>query len=124
MSTHHEQIETVQSGRRGTKSRFGGSHASRAPRGLIVLNLALLGGLGLVSFAPSADAQSGALVSRVPGDYSVVGGATVGGVSSVIYVLDSANRELIALSWNDSIKSLEGIGYRDLSLDSTGDPDR
>lgn len=127
MSTHHEQNETVQNGRRGSKGRSGGSHGShgsRAPRGLIVLNLALLGGLGLVSFAPSADAQSGVSVSRVPGEYSVVAGASVGGVSSVIYVIDSANREMIALSWNDSIKSLEGIGYRDLSLDSTGDPDR
>lgn len=93
-------------------------------RGLIALNLALLGGLGLVTFAPGAGAQSGNAMSRVRGDYSIVGGASIGGVSSVVYVLDTANRELIALNWNDSTKSLDGVGYRDLSVDATSDPDR
>ena len=96
----------------------------RAPRGLVVLNLALLGVLGAVSFSPMADAQSANSTTRARGEYSIVGGATIGGVSSVIYVLDTINRELIALNWNDSTKSLEGVGYRDLSLDAKSDPDR
>ncbi len=93
-------------------------------RGLIALNLALLGGLGLVTFAPGAVAQLGGPVTRVRGEYSIVGGASIGGVSSVVYVLDTTNRELIALNWNDSTKSLDGVGYRDLSVDATSDPDR
>ncbi len=106
------------------------NHPARTPGqhrggGLIALNVALLGGLGLVSLAPFADAQSATgQTSRARGDYAVVGGATIGGVSGVIYVLDTANRELIALGWNDSTKSLEGIGYRDLSRDASSDPDR
>jgi hypothetical protein len=99
----------------------------RAPRGLVVLNLALLGVLGAVSFSPMADAQSAKSANgatRARGEYSIVGGATIGGVSSVIYVLDTINRELIALNWNDSTKSLEGVGYRDLSVDAKSDPDR
>lgn len=95
--------------------------------GLVVLNLALLGVLGAVSFSPMADAQSANSANsttRARGEYSIVGGATIGGVSSVIYVLDTINRELIALNWNDSTKSLEGVGYRDLSLDAVSDPDR
>ena len=115
-----------------TKQSGGGlSSRLRAPRGLIALNLALLCGLGLVSIAPGALAQSGnsstgsrAMKPRVPGEYSVVGGATIGGVSSVLYVLDTANGELIALSWNDSTKSVDGIGYRDLSIDAKSEPDR
>ncbi|PCI07676.1 hypothetical protein COB72_09820 [bacterium] len=98
--------------------------SQRPTRGLVVLNLALLAGLGLVTIAPDAGAQMGTPTSRARGEYSIVGGSTIGGVSSTIYVLDSANRELIALSWNDSAKSLDGIGYRDLSLDSSSDPDR
>ncbi len=102
-----------------------GHRRSGLGRGLLALNVALLVGLGLVSLAPFAGAQGGAgQGSRALGEYSVVGGATIGGVSSVIYVLDTANRELIALSWNDSTKSLEGVGYRDLSQDSSSDPDR
>jgi len=93
-------------------------------RGLVVLNLVLLGVLGAVSLTPNALAQLVTPNTRVRGDYMVVGGATINGVSSVIYVLDSANREMIALGWNDSTKSLEGIGYRDLVRDASSEPDR
>lgn len=96
----------------------------RFPRGLVALNAVLLAGLAVVTLEPMAGAQMGTPISRARGEYSVVAGASIGGVSSVIYVLDSANRELIALNWNDSIKSLEGVGYRDLSVDSSSDPDR
>lgn len=106
-------------GTNGQKNR-----SARPTRGLIALNLALLGGLGFVSVAPGAGAQSGSPINRVRGEYAIVGGANIGGVSSVIYVIDTANGELIALNWNDSIKSLEGIGYRDLNIDTTSDPDR
>jgi hypothetical protein len=42
----------------------------------------------------------------------------------VIYVLDSANREMVGLRWNDGTKQLEGIGYRDLVEDITQENDR
>jgi hypothetical protein len=105
-------------------------HPARRPArrparsGLVVLNLVLLGGLAMVSFAPNADAQAGTQNTRVRGEYLVVGGATTNGVEGVIYVLDSANREMIVLSWNDSTKSVEGVGYRDLVQDASSDPDR
>ncbi len=107
------------------ETRLARTCKQRQGSGLIALNVALLGGLGLVSLAPFADAQgTPGQINRARGDYAVVGGATIGGVSGVIYVLDTANRELIALGWNDSTKSLEGIGYRDLSRDASSDPDR
>ncbi len=104
----------------------------RPSRGLIALNLALLAGLAAVSLTTSVSAQgfrSGndratSSADRVRGEYAVVAGETLGGVSSVIYVLDSANRELIAIKWDDGAKALEGIGYRDMNVDTMGDPDR
>lgn len=101
------------------------SVATRKPvHGLVILNLVLACGLGAVSLSTSADAQASNPVNRVRGEYSVVGGSTIGGISNMLYVLDSANREMIALHWDDSRKSLEGIGYRDLSLDASSEPDR
>ncbi|MGV6815071.1 MAG: hypothetical protein ACWA5W_08700 [Phycisphaerales bacterium] len=107
---------------------MGDGRGNRKWRGLVGLNAVLLGTLGVLSFSPWAGAQSagrqGDQVSRVRGDYVVVGGANIGGVASVIYVVDTANGEMIALDWNDSTKSLEGVGYRDLRRDATSDPDR
>ncbi len=92
--------------------------------GLVVLNLVLLGVLGVVTIAPRVDAQSMMQTPRVRGEYTVVGGETLGDTASTIYVLDSANREIVSLRWNDSTKSLEGVGFRDLVRDVNSDPDR
>ena len=95
--------------------------------GLVALNLALLGLLGVVSIAPRVDAQSlgsNSTTPRVRGEYTVVGGEVLGDTTSTVYVLDSANREMVSLRWNDSSKSLVGVGYRDLIRDANSDPDR
>lgn len=95
--------------------------------GLVVLNLVLLSALGAVSIVPRLEAQPvrGDFQNpRVRGEYTIVGGETLGDTSDTIYVLDSANRELVALKWNESTKSLEGIGFRDLVRDANSDPDR
>lgn len=86
------------------------------------LNVALAGVL-LAGIVGIAGAQAVA-ERRVGGRYSCVGGKTLGGYTNVIYVLDSANREMVALRWNDGLKQLEGIGYRDLVTDITRENDR
>lgn len=102
--------------------------AARSRRsGLVVLNLFLLAALGAVMLAPTVDAKpmrGDVQNPRVRGDYSLVGGETLGDNASTVYVLDSANRELVALRWNDGNKSLEGVGFRDLVRDANSDPDR
>ena len=82
-----------------------------------------LGALGVLTLASplAAQARGG---DRPSGDYSVVGGSTLGSHANVIYILDAANRELVALRWNDSTKALEGIGYRDLVADLSGETER
>ena len=77
---------------------------------LIVLNVILLAVLAFVSLGPSASAQSG----RSRGQYLMVGGKYVMNQAGVAYILDQSNQELISLSWNDSSKSLFGIGYKNI----------
>ncbi len=114
---------------RGSASTRTSGRARRFPRGLVALNAVLLAALAGVTLSPRAGAQSGLTGAgyehvRVRGEYALVGGTTLGDTASTIYILDSANRELLALRWNDSLKSLEGVGYRDLVRDSSSDPDR
>lgn len=84
----------------------------------------LLAGAALTMLATTlADAQP-SQPNRTAGQYTCVGGQTIGGYTSTIYVLDSANRELVALKWNDGSKQLEGVGFRDLVTDITKETDR
>lgn len=71
-----------------------------------------------------AGAQSGKSSKRAGGQYICVGGQTIDGYTNVVYVLDSANRELIALRWDESLKQLNGVGYRDLDEDMNKENDR
>ncbi len=91
-------------------------------RGLIVLNLALALGLGVAIVVPTAlaDRQPG----RARGAYTMLNGTIQGGNSDAIYVVDSANQEMIVLRWNDGRTTLEGIGYRNLNTDASAQPSR
>lgn len=97
----------------------------RPSNSLVVLNLALLGVLALITLAPRAGAQlSDPTAQRARGEYTLVGGQTSSGNSNAIYVLDTANRELVALRWNPNTSALDGIGYRNLAQDVFAEPDR
>jgi hypothetical protein len=85
-------------------------------RRLAALNIALLAVLALVSVA--ARAERGQPVVRGRGDYTMVGGKIQGGTGNAVYIVDSANQQLIAVRWNDSRKALEGIDYRNLAQDA------
>jgi hypothetical protein len=97
------------------------SQSLKRRAGLIALNAVLLAALGVVSFAPSAQAQRGA---RARGEYTMVSGRVTGSSNHAIYVIDSANQEMIALTWNQTRKGLEGLGYRDLTADAGAAPGR
>jgi hypothetical protein len=89
-----------------------------------MVNVGLIAAISTAVVVGASGAQSDGGERRMGGNYTCVGGATTGGHANVVYVLDTANRELVALQWNDTHKQLEGIGYRDLVSDLTRDTDR
>lgn len=94
--------------------------SDRNRKGLIALNVALLGVLALVSLAPTAGGEQQA--NRGRGDYTMIGAQYQGGNTNAIVILDAMNRELIALRWDNSRRTLEGMGYRDLATDADAAP--
>jgi len=81
--------------------------------GLLAVNGVLLLLLGAVTFAPSSQAQV-----RVRGNYSMVAGGVQGANANALYIVDTTNRELIALTYDPNQKELLGIGYRNLAVDA------
>ena len=79
---------------------------------LLAVNASMLVGLGVVTFAPDAHAQS-----RGRGAYTMIAGGANGSSSSVVYIVDTANDELIAVRYDANARQLNGVGYRNLMQD-------
>jgi hypothetical protein len=84
-----------------------------ALRGLIALNATLLAVLGAVTFGPSATAQY-----RPHGDYTMVAGTAPGAQADVVYIIDTFNQEMIAVTFDPTTKLLDPVGYRNLARDA------
>ena len=93
----------------------------RVSRSLIVLNGALLAVLGLVALSPASWAQRS---SRARGDYTMVSGRIVGGSAHAVYILDGSNQEVLAARWNETSKSMDVLGFRNMRADAQTDPGR
>ena len=93
---------------------------------LLAINVVLIAALVAVIWAPPADAQNAAppREGRIRGDYTMVSGRVNAGGADAVYVLDAANREMIALRWDSAKQSLSGVGYRDLDADGRSSPGR
>lgn len=96
----------------------------RLDRRLIGLNiglLAVLGGVTLIT-ASRTGAQphdpNAAAPARGRGEYTMISGRVQGLTTSGIYVLDAANQEIVALSWDRNNNRAEIIGYRNLDDDT------
>jgi hypothetical protein len=97
-------------------------HPSRPSTKLIMINAGLLLLLGVVTLAPSSNAQRSA--SRARGEYTMLSGRATGSSAHVVYILDTSNQDMVAVRWNDSTKALDNIGYRDLKEDALASPGR
>ena len=82
-------------------------------RALVALNAALLILLGVVTFAPAVAAQQ-----KARGEYAMVAGGVTGVTGSVVWIADTINQELIAVTYDHNTKQLDGLGYRNLATDS------
>ncbi|RMH27261.1 MAG: hypothetical protein D6693_05645, partial [Planctomycetota bacterium] len=80
-------------------------------RALIALNTALLLALAAVTLAPPAAAQAG----RARGEYAMISGQIQGREESAIYLVDTANQEMVALIWDRQRNNLLPLGRRSLS---------
>ena len=81
---------------------------------LIALNAVLLGVLAAVTFAPSVSAQA-----RARGAYTMVAGGANNTQSSVVYIIDTVNQEMTAMTYDSATRSVKGLGYRNLAADSS-----
>lgn len=90
---------------------------------LITINvvlLALLAGLLLWPAAHSLWSGSTLLAqpARARGQYLVVSGTMTGPSSHAIYIMDTANMEMVALRWEQSKNDFVGLGYRNIGEDA------
>lgn len=86
-------------------------------RALIALNAALLVVLAAVTLSPAASAQR---APRARGEYTMISGAVQGRQEAAIYLIDASNQELVAFRWENSRRSLQPLGYRNLREDAAG----
>lgn len=87
-------------------------------RRLIAANIALLGALAVAMVIPRAAAAGGQPAGRARGNYTMVSGRIQGNTTNGIYILDSANQELVALTWERGQNRFNSpIGYRNLVQD-------
>jgi hypothetical protein len=85
-------------------------------RGRVVLvNGVLALGLLIAMGARQAGAQNAP--ARARGEYTMVSGRSNSGGSELVYVLDAANQEIVALKWDQSRQAMSAVGYRAMGPD-------
>ena len=81
---------------------------------LIALNAVLLGLLAAVTFAPSVSAEP----ARARGVFTMVAGGANNSQSSVVYIIDTVNQQMTAMTYDSASRSVKGLAYRDLAADA------
>lgn len=98
--------------------------AKPARTGLVLLNVALLGGVVVTSLAPRAGAQNASQPQRARGDYTMVAGKSNQGGSELVYVVDASNQDVVVLKFDQSKQGLVSHGYRSIAQDGRATPGR
>ncbi len=89
-------------------------------RSLLIANALVAAAVVGVFLARHAGAQDSIRAAdvRARGDYTMVAGKSNSGPSSIVYVIDSANQEAVALRWDATKQAMVGSGYRNIQTDS------
>lgn len=106
----------IDQARRGSEAPATG--AKGRTRRLIVVNGVLLA-LAAVTIAGAQVASP-----RARGEYTMLSGEIATGGPQAIYIVDSANQEIVALRWNQGRQSLDALGYRNIASDAAAKPGR
>ena len=80
----------------------------------MVLNAVMLGVLATVTFAPPVSAEA-----RARGAYTMVAGGANNTQSSVVYIIDTVNQEMTAMTYDAATRSVKGLAYRNLAADAS-----
>lgn len=88
----------------------------RSFNGLIALNVVLVAVLGMLTLAPSVEAEGNH--SRSAGDYLIIGGSLNGSTSNAIYLLEQRSGALVAFLYDRSAKKLKGLSIRSVAKDA------
>ena len=84
---------------------------------LALLNIALLGILALVTLQPVNDAQaSSAMGNRA--EYIAITGNIAGSKTPLLWIVNQATQEVVAVQFDAQKDQLVGFGYRSLNNDS------
>ncbi|MBX3386729.1 MAG: hypothetical protein KF768_09175 [Phycisphaeraceae bacterium] len=95
------------------------THTANPPRKLLWLNGGLLVALAAATIVGHAVAQPGDTANlRNRGDYTMISGRFQGGTTSAVYILDAANQQVMALTWDRNGRRFDLLGLRSLSDDA------
>ncbi len=81
-------------------------------KALITLNVALVVVLAAIALSPGAGAQAG---DRPRGSYTLTTGDMQGSEADAIFIVDSSSQDVVTLRFDQSSRSLRGIGYANFS---------
>jgi hypothetical protein len=96
-----------------TRSQVPSARRAGSLGALLALNAALVAILAAVAFSPAAIAQA-----RSRGTYAMVAGGANNTQSSLVYIVDAVNQELVVVTYNGTTRTLDGITYRNLAADA------
>ena len=84
---------------------------------LVLLNIVLLGALVFVTFG--GDGQAHAVnASSARGQYVAVSGTIAGSKTPIIWIVDQASQEVVAVQFDAQSDQLVGFGYRNMNNDA------
>ncbi|MDG2029710.1 MAG: hypothetical protein P8J45_01770 [Phycisphaerales bacterium] len=85
--------------------------------GLVLLNVMLLCMLAVVTLGTDESAQA-SVSGGGRGEYVAVSGTIAGTKTPIIWIVDQASQELVAIQFDAQRDQLVGFGYRNLNNDS------
>ena len=84
---------------------------------LVLLNLGLVGLLAAVTFLPDSEANADSS-SQTRGKYIAVSGNIQSDKTPVIWIVDQATQELVAVQFESQANQFKSMGYRNLTQDA------